>query len=58
MDNKDISPGKIKLISITFCFYVKGPGQYTLKSKFDNVKYIKSLDNQGTYLSIENGHLN
>jgi len=35
-----------------------GPGHYRLKSDFDMNKYIKSMDERGTYLTIDNGHLN
>ena len=35
-----------------------GPGTYKVRSEFDLNKYIKELDDRGTYLTIENGHLN
>ena len=35
-----------------------GPGAYKVRSEFDLNKYIKELDDRGTYLTIENGHLN
>lgn len=35
-----------------------GPGHYRLKSDFEMNQYIKSMDDKGTYLTIENGHLN
>ena len=44
--------------SFILIFIVIGPGAYQLRSDFDSVKYIKQLDNHGTYLTIDNGHLN
>ena len=35
-----------------------GPGAYKVRSEFDLNKYIKEFDDRGTYLTIENGHLN
>ena len=35
-----------------------GPGQYQVKSEFESNMYMKSMDEKGTYLSSENGHLN
>ena len=35
-----------------------GPGHYKVRSEFDLNKYIKEFDDRGTYLTIENGHLN
>jgi len=35
-----------------------GPGHYRLKSDFETNQYIKAMDDKGTYLTIENGHLN
>lgn len=35
-----------------------GPGAYKVRSEFDLNKYIKEYDDKGTYLTIENGHLN
>ena len=48
------------LVSYHFHIYSPylGPGAYQMRSDFDSVKYVKQLDNQGTYLTIDNGHLN
>ena len=35
-----------------------GPGSYQFRSEFDLNKYVKSMDENGTYLSFKNGHLN
>lgn len=36
-----------------------GPGEYIAKkSDFEAVKYQKKMDEKGTYLSMDNGHLN
>lgn len=35
-----------------------GPGEYKVRSEFDLNKYIKEMDERGTYLTIDNGHLN
>jgi|TARA_B110000285_G_C15036101_1_gene569336 hypothetical protein len=35
-----------------------GPGAYGFRSEFDLNKYVKKMDEKGTYLTMENGHLN
>ena len=37
---------------------VPGPGHYNIKSNFDSIKYLKSMDDSGNYLENKNGHLN
>lgn len=38
--------------------YTIGPGEYKAKSDFDLNKYVREMDERGTYLTIDNGHLN
>jgi len=35
-----------------------GPGQYKVSSDFDLNSYRKAMDDKGTYLTLDNGHLN
>lgn len=35
-----------------------GPGQYEIKGDFESSIYLRSMDEKGTYLSQDNGHLN
>lgn len=44
----------IKFVS----FHSIGPGEYKAKSDFDLNKYVREMDERGTYLTIDNGHLN
>ena len=37
---------------------VIGPGAYKIKSEFELNRYIRDMDDKGTYLSLDNGHLN
>ena len=54
---KNITPGKLHRRSKLISFFV-GPGSYQFRSDFDLNKYIKEMDERGTYLTIDNGHLN
>jgi hypothetical protein len=60
-NKKNTSPGKYRTAVMhlnEFSFSFLGPGTYKVRSEFDLNKYIKELDDRGTYLTIENGHLN
>ena len=41
-----------------FYFSIIGPGAYQFQSPFDQNKYVKEMDDKGTYLTLDNGHLN
>ena len=51
---------------VSYCFSLiiltdiagPGPGHYRVHSDFETIKYIKEMDDKGTYLTIDNGHLN
>ena len=59
-NKKNTSPGKFHSFHQPNYLYsqLSGPGTYKVRSEFDLNKYIKELDDRGTYLTIENGHLN
>jgi hypothetical protein len=35
-----------------------GPGAYNMMSEFEKTRYSKELDDNNTYLTNDNGHLN
>ena len=52
------SPGKLLVfVNLNFVVVV-GPGQYKMASDFDLNSYRKAMDDKGTYLTLDNGHLN
>ena len=56
-------PGKIVSYNLQHIYnklnsFYLGPGQYKIKGEFDKVKYIKEMDQNGTFLMMDNGHIN
>lgn len=54
------SPGKLLVLFLNLFIFslITGPGQYKLASDFDLNSYRKAMDDKGTYLTLDNGHLN
>ena len=52
----------IEIFNLFVCYTANlnlpGPGHYRINSEFDSNQYIKSMDEKGTYISKENGHMN
>ena len=58
MDPKLASQSRVQVSYNASLTLSTGPGHYNHSSNFDLNTYVKSLDDKGTYLANENGHIN